>query len=120
MDELVYWTSRSMGKGNVKAWVYRGECPKCGKGIMGKPVEKGKVKVRAKYYECPECGYKVDKQEYEDSLTANIVYTCPECGNKGETQIPFRRKKFQGVDALVFQCEKCKAKVPVTKKMKEI
>ena len=121
MDELVYWTSRNIGKGNVKAWVYREKCPECGKAMMGKPRdEKGKVKIRAKYYECPECKYKVDKQEYEDTLTANIIYTCPHCSHKGELQIPFKRKNYHGVPALVFVCQQCNEKIPITKKMKDL
>ncbi|MBW2972658.1 hypothetical protein KY359_06490 [Candidatus Woesearchaeota archaeon] len=121
MDELIYFTQRAVGKGNVRAWAYKGPCPKCGKGRMGKPVDEktGKVKIRAKEYVCPECGYTVEKKAYEDTLTCEIKYTCPECGNTGDAEAPFKRKKFQGMDAVVFQCGKCKAKIPITKKMKE-
>ncbi|HII72803.1 TPA: hypothetical protein HA265_08660, partial [Candidatus Woesearchaeota archaeon] len=52
-------------------------------------------------------------------LECEIQYTCPECGNSGEIKVPFKRKKFQGMDAVIFQCDKCKAKIPITKKMKE-
>ncbi len=121
MDECVYFTRRAVGKGHVMCWVFREKCPKCGKAEMGKPRgEEGNVKVRAKEYVCPSCGHTVGKQEYEDTLTANIAYTCPHCGHKGETQIPFKRKTFEGVKALVFQCDKCKGKVPITKKLKDI
>jgi predicted RNA-binding Zn-ribbon protein involved in translation (DUF1610 family) len=121
MEELVYWTSRAVGDGYVKAWVYREDCPECGKALMGKPRDnKGKVKIRATVYECPECHYKVGKQEYEDTLTANVLYTCPKCKFEGEIQIPYKRKKFQGADSLVFACEKCKEKIPITKKMKDV
>ncbi|MEM3374789.1 MAG: hypothetical protein QXE31_06280 [Candidatus Woesearchaeota archaeon] len=121
MDELVYWTSRAIGNGKVKAWVYREQCPKCKKALMGKPKDKkGKVLIRANYYECPECHHKIDKKEYEDTLTANIIYTCPKCNYEGEIQIPFKRKKYQGVEALIFQCQKCNEKIPITKKMKEV
>ncbi len=120
MGELVYFTQRAVGKGNVKAWVYRGDCPKCGKAKMGKPVgDKGKVKIRAKEYVCPACGYTVEKKEHEETLTCDVKYTCPECGNTSETSVPYKRKKFQGMDAVVFQCGKCNAKIPITKKMKE-
>ncbi len=122
MDELVYFTQRNLGdKGRAKAWVYRGACPKCKKGLMGKPVDEktGKIKVRAKEYVCPECGYTVEKKAYEDTLTCEIKYTCPECGNEGEAEAPYKRKTFQGVKAIVFQCGKCKAKLGITKKMKE-
>ncbi len=132
MKELVYFTRRTLrgGKGSVMVWVFRENCPKCNKGLMGKPINEktGKVKTRAKEYICPECGYTVEKQEYEDSLTANIKYTCPHCGFAGEKQIPFKRKKVtiidsvsqkkKRVEALVFECEKCKEKIEITKKMK--
>lgn len=102
-------------------WVFREKCPKCGKALMGKPRDDdGKVKIRAKEYICPECGHTVEKQEYEDTLTANVAYTCPFCGYQGETQIPFKRKTFEGVKALVFECAKCKKKIAITKKLKEI
>ncbi|MBN2368598.1 hypothetical protein JXC34_06260, partial [Candidatus Woesearchaeota archaeon] len=65
MEELVYWTSRKIENGNAKVWVFREDCPECGKALMGKPVEKGKVKTRASYYECPECGHQIPKSEYE-------------------------------------------------------
>ncbi|MBW2969756.1 hypothetical protein KY309_03785 [Candidatus Woesearchaeota archaeon] len=120
MDECVYFTQRTIDKGHVKCWVFRENCPKCGKALMGKPRDKdGAVKIRAKEYVCPECGHTVEKKEYEETLTANVIYTCPYCGYKGEIQIPFKRRKYQGADALVFQCEKCKAKIAITKKMKE-
>jgi hypothetical protein len=121
MEELVYWTSRKINKGAVKAWVNREQCPECHKALMGKPSNnKGGIKIRASFYECPECHYKVDKQEYEDTLTANIIYTCSHCSFNGETQIPYKRKKFQGVDALIFTCQKCSQKIPITKKLKSI
>lgn len=121
MEQLVYHTIRAVGNGKVRAWVYREKCPECGKGLMGKPVDEktGKVKIRAKEYVCPDCGHTVEKQEYEDTLTCEIQYTCPECGNTGETTAPYKRKTFQGMKAIVFNCEKCKAKIPITKKLKE-
>ncbi len=118
VNECVYFTRRAVDKGHVMAWVFKEKCPKCGKAQMGKPREDGKVKVRAKEYVCPECNHTVPKQEYEETLTVNIAYTCPNCSHKGETQIPFKRKTFEGVKALVFQCDKCKQKIPITKKMK--
>jgi ssDNA-binding Zn-finger/Zn-ribbon topoisomerase 1 len=121
MEELVYWTSRNIGKGNAKAWVEREECPECHKALMGKPRGKdGKVKIRATNYECPECGHSVEKKAYEDTLTASIIYTCPKCLSKGDIQIPYKRKKVQGVDALVFNCKGCSEKILVTKKMKAV
>lgn len=121
-DECVYFTRRAIGEGTIIAWVFRNPCPKCGKALMGKPVDKktGKVSIRAKEYVCPNCGYTAEKNAYEETLTANVEYTCPSCNYSGEIQIPFKRKKIQGVDALRFQCQKCKANIDITKKMKEI
>jgi DNA-directed RNA polymerase subunit RPC12/RpoP len=122
MDECVYFTRRTVDKGHIMCWVFKEKCPKCGKAMMGKPRDPktGDVKIRAKEYVCPQCSYTVPKQEYEETLTANIAYTCPHCQNKAETQIPFKRKTFEGVKALVFQCDKCKGKVPITKKLKGV
>jgi predicted RNA-binding Zn-ribbon protein involved in translation (DUF1610 family) len=127
MDECVYFTRRLSPA--VVAWVFRGTCPKCKKGTMGKPRgADGKVKIRAKEYVCPDCGYAAEKQAYEDTLTANIEYTCPKCNASGELTMPFKRKKVklfdeetgkEGVaEALQFLCAKCKEKINVTKKMK--
>ena len=44
MDDLLYFSRRTIGNGKVMAWVYKAECPKCKKGQIGKPInEKGKV-----------------------------------------------------------------------------
>ncbi|MAG08031.1 hypothetical protein CMO89_01020 [Candidatus Woesearchaeota archaeon] len=128
MEECIYFTKRTIDDGRVTAWVFKENCSKCGKALMGKPIEKGKVKIRAKEYVCPECGYTVGKEEYEETLTANISYTCPHCSFEGEIQVPFKRKKIQlvneetgkkkVVDALRFQCEKCGEDIDITKKMK--
>ena len=120
MEECVYFTRRTMGdKGNIVAWTFREKCPKCKKELMGKPVEKGKVKIRAKEYKCPGCGYTVSAEEYEPTLTVNVKYTCPECGNEGETTTQYKRKSWQGTKAYVFTCQKCKATIGITKKLKE-
>ena len=120
MEECIYFTNRSIGNGNLIAWVYRKDCPKCKKVKMGKPVVKGKVKTRADYYECPACKYKEDKKEHEESLTLEAQYTCPECGKEGESTGQYKRKKFKGVDSYVVECEHCGAQIPITKKLKEI
>lgn len=123
MDDLVYFTRRSLGEGGrITVWVYRQECQKCRKGVMGKPKDKktGGIKIRAAEYVCPECGYTAEKQEYEDTLNAEAIYTCPKCGYEGEATIPFKRKKIKGVEALKFQCERCHEAMIVTKKMKEL
>ena len=119
IERVIYYTQRRIGSGYASAWVYRQKCPKCNKGLMGKPRDKGKVKIRAKEYVCPDCGNSVEKKEYEESLMANIEYVCPKCKYKGEIQIPFKRKKVQGMDALKFSCEKCGEVILITKKMKE-
>lgn len=130
MEECVYFTNRIIGSGKIKAWVFRELCPKCGKGVMGKPRDEktGKPKIRADEYACPECGHVIEKQEYEDTLTMNIKYTCPPCSYQGEAQQSFKRKKIQRVneetgkketvEAIRFQCEKCKKNIDITKKMK--
>ena len=122
IEKLIYYTQRKIGDyGHAVTWVYRQKCPKCGKGLMGKPRDEktGKPKIRAKEYVCPDCGHSVEKKEYEESLTANIEYICPKCKNQGKIQIPYKRKKVQGMDALKFSCEKCGETILITKKMKE-
>ncbi|MBW2998503.1 hypothetical protein KY321_03100 [Candidatus Woesearchaeota archaeon] len=131
MDELVYFTRRALGKeGKAMAWVYRGDCPECGKGKMGKPVDPktGKPKTRAKEYVCPECQHTIEKQEYEDSLQCQIKYTCDKCQHEGGVEVPFKRKgtkiynpekdKKVAVQAVVFECGGCGEKLYITKKMK--
>lgn len=132
MDECVYFTNRNLNeKGKAKCWVFKEKCPKCGKGLMGKPrdLKTGKVKIRAKEFKCPECNYTVAEQEYEDSLTANIQYACRYCNHNGEIQVPFKRKKVKifdeeedmkgkMIESLRFQCEKCGKNIDITKKMK--
>ncbi|MFC1742314.1 hypothetical protein ACFL3V_07300 [Nanoarchaeota archaeon] len=121
MDQLIYFTQRNIGSGNARAWVYKGKCPECGKGKMGKPVDEktGKVKIRAKEYVCPECGHTAEKKAHEETLECEIKYKCPECGEEGETAVPYKRKTFNGMKAVIFNCGKCKAKIGITKKMKE-
>jgi len=120
MDECLYFSNRSVGEGNVLAWVYRKLCPKCKKEKMGKPVEKGKVKRRATKYVCPSCGYVEDKKEHEESLILEAKYTCPSCGKDGEGTTTYNRKSFQGVQAYLIDCEHCHEKIPITKKLKKI
>ncbi len=120
MDECLYFTNRSIGEAQVLAWVYRKPCPKCKKAVMGKPVVKGKVKSRATEYVCPSCGYSEDKTTHEESLNLEASYTCPECGNEGESVAQYKRQKFKGVLSFVVECVHCKAKIPLTKKLKGI
>jgi len=121
MDECLYFTRRTLDNdGKIIAWVEKKECSECGKAKMGKPVgDNGKVKIRAKEYVCPGCGFKQDKKEHEESCEVKIIYTCPHCGNQGEITAPYVRKSFEGVKAVVFECQKCNKKIGITKKMAE-
>ncbi len=120
MEECLYYTNRTIGNGSVRAWVFRKDCPKC-KAPMGLPMKAtGKPDKKSPFFVCADCGYREEKKEHEESLHLDIVYTCPECGHSAETSIPYKRKKFQGVDAYVFECGKCKAKIPITKKLKTL
>ena len=120
MEECLYFSNRFIGDEQLMAWVYRKTCPKCKKAKMGKPVEKGKVKIRADEYECPACKFTEEKKAHEESLNLEAKYTCPECGKDGESTAPYKRRSFMGVQAYVVECSHCKAKIPVTKKMKEV
>jgi len=120
MQEIIYFTQRTIGDGEVMAWVFRQKCPECGKAEMGKPRNKsGKVAIRASEYVCPECNHTIEKSEYEDSLTVSLEYTCPQCKNEGELEVPYKRKNIEGVKTIRFQCQKCNANIDITKKMKE-
>lgn len=122
VKDVIYFTNRTLeeGKGKIKAWVYKKECPKCKKAKMGKPVEKGHVKIRAKEYVCPECSFTEEQREHEESLQLEAKYTCPYCGKEGEGTAAYKRKSFMGVKAYVVECQHCGEKLPLTKKMKEI
>ncbi len=120
IEECVYFTNRTMRNGKVMALVFRQNCPKCGKALMGKPRDKkDKILIRAKEYVCPACGYRAEKQEYEESLQASVKYTCPHCGFVGETEVPFKRKKIEGMDTLRLKCGKCGGNIDITKKLRE-
>ncbi|MBW3015510.1 hypothetical protein KY330_03750 [Candidatus Woesearchaeota archaeon] len=121
MEDLIYFTNRKLGDGNIKVWVYKQKCPKCGKGLMGKPVDEktGKVKIRAKDYVCSKCGHTVEKKEYEETLSAEAVYLCPNCKKKGESVVSYKRKSIGGVQTLRVPCQHCGYNIDVTKKMKE-
>lgn len=121
MDDLLYFTNRTIKEGKVKAWVHKKLCPKCKKQKMGKPVgNDGSIKIRAKEYECPACKYTEEKKEHEESLTLEAKYTCPECKKEGQSTALYKRKKYQGTDAYVVECQHCNAKIPVTKKLKDV
>ena len=128
VEECVYFSNRVLGNnGFIKAWVFKNNCPKCQKGLMGKPIEKGKIKVRSKEDTCPVCNYTIPEEEYESSLVICIKYKC-DCGNLGELELPFQRKKVkrfneetqktQRVEAIKFNCQKCNKEHLITKKLK--
>ncbi len=123
MDELVYFTNRTIGAdntGKVRCWVFRQPCEKCKKSLMGKPRDpKGSIKIRAKEYVCPSCNYTVEKTAYEDTLTACVSYTCPSCKKSGEAEVPFKRKVIEGIPTIRVVCKHCKTNIDITKKMKE-
>ena len=120
VEECIYFTNRIIDNGRAIAWVFRKECPKCGKGIMGKPQKKGgKVDKKAGHYVCYSCGYRESNQDVENNLILNIEYKCQHCGNEGETTSEYKRKTFEGVPSYVFECQKCKKKIGITKKLKE-
>ena len=129
IDECVYFTRRNDSNSKVVVWVFREKCPQCKEGLMGKPIDQktGRFKIRATEYVCPKCNYSINEEGYESNLMANIKYECS-CGYNGELQIPFKRKKTMkfddelqkkvSVDALIFECDKCKKKIYIAKKMK--
>ena len=121
MEDLFYFSRRTMCSGKAMAWVYRPECPACHKAKMGKPVDKktGKPKIRAKEYVCPGCNYTVPKEEFEETCEMEVQYTCPDCGKEGEATTLYKLKSFEGVKAYVFECSHCGKKLGITKKMKE-
>ena len=121
-SECIYFTRRTFdNNGRAIAWVYKKTCPKCGKAKMGKPLDPKtkRPKIRADTYECPACSYNEPKQEHEESLTVEVMFTCPYCGLKGEATTQYKRSKFNGVPAYVFECCGCHKKIGLTKKMKK-
>jgi hypothetical protein len=121
-EECIYFTRRAFeNNGKAIAWVYRKTCPKCKKAKMGKPLDPktGKSKIRSDIYECPACKYTEEKVVHEESLMVEVMYTCQYCGNKGEATTRYKRSLLDGVKAYVFECDKCKKKIGLTKKMKE-
>ena len=120
MDTLIYFTNRAVDSGQVRAWVYKGMCPTCQKGKMEKPKNEktGRPKIRATHYLCNACGHEEEKDQYEETLDIEIVYTCPACKHEGDITVPYKRRTFNGVKAVVFQCQQCNEKIPISKKMK--
>ncbi len=121
MDECFYFSNRAIGEGKAMAWAFRPSCPECKKGMMGKPIKKnGKVDKKAEHYECQLCKHRESEEGMGPLMVLSVEYTCPHCKHSGETTTPYQRKKFQGVSAFLFNCQKCNEKIPITKKLKEI
>lgn len=119
MDELFYFTNRTLENGGwIKAWVYRPDSPS-GKGKLGKPVnpKTGKPKPRATYY-VDDDGKEYPCAEIDPTLHMEIKYKSPFTGEEGETTIPYKRKTYLGVPSFVFEDAEGN-KIPITKKMKE-
>ena len=120
MEECIYFTNRTMGDGRAMAWVFKKECPKCKKGIKGKPQKKnGKIDKKADHFVCYSCGYIESNEQVENSLVINVDYKCPHCSFEGDTTTEYKRKSFEGVPSFVFECQKCRKKIGLAKKMKE-
>lgn len=121
MAQLLYMTIRKHDGLYIKAWTYKKQCPKCKKGLMGKPLDEktGRPKIRSTEYICPNCKYTEPKAEHEDTLTLDAQYTCPKCTKSGEATVPFKRKTYMGVKAIVIECAHCANKIAITKKMKD-
>lgn len=120
MDECLYFTNRTIGAGKIIAWVYRKQCPKCKKAVMGKPIVKGKVKSRAQEYQCPTCKYAEDKETHEARVKIEAQYICPKCHKAGESTGEYKRKKVQGTQSYVIICQHCGEKILLTKKLKGV
>src|SRR3989344_4566404 len=118
-EDCMYFTNSTIDSGRAMAWVFRKECPKCGKSVLGKPIKKtGKIDKKADHCVCNSCGYTESNEEAEKSLVINVDYKCPHCGNEGETTTEYKRKAFEGVPSYVFECQKCHKNIGLTKKLK--
>lgn len=113
MAECLYYSKRALapGLGNATAWALRKHCPKCKKGLMGKP------KKTATEYVCKQCGFAEELATHEADVILSIQYVCPFCSHKGETTSPYKRKSLYGKPAYIFTCEKCKEKLGIYKKL---
>ena len=119
-EDCVYFTNRTFDSGRAMAWVFRKQCPKCKKDVLRKPSTKsGKPDKKSPIYVCKSCGYEEKNEEVENSLIVNVEYKCPDCGNESQTTTDYKRKTFEGVPSFVFECQNCRKKIGLTKKMKE-
>lgn len=118
MEDLFYFTNRTLDNGGwVKAWVRKPDSPS-GKGKLSKPKDPktGKPKVRSPVY-VDDDGKEYPKTEIDPTLTVEIIYKSPFTGEEGETTIPYKRRTWQGVPAFVFK-DKAGNEIGITKKMK--
>ena len=121
MDECVYFTRRSIDNGKIMAWVFKKQCSKCGSGFMVKPPNKsGNPDKKSPIYVCNKCGHEEDNTTVESDLVVNVEYTCPHCLHEGQTTTEYKRKKIKGILSYVFECEKCKEQISISKKLKGV
>lgn len=113
VQECLYFSRQEFapGKGSVMAWVFRKTCPKCKKGLMGRP------KKTAKEYLCKACGYEEEKTKHEADVELCAKFTCPFCSKEGEATSPYKRKTLYGKPAFVIVCPNCKEKLGIYKRM---
>ncbi|MFT4310176.1 MAG: hypothetical protein ACMXYC_00940 [Candidatus Woesearchaeota archaeon] len=119
MDDVFYFTNRTLENGGwLKAWVYKPASPK-GKGVLSLPKTKtGKPDKKATVY-VDEAGNEYDRKETDATLFVEVKYKSPYTQKEGEAKTPYKRKKFKGVDAFVFEDQEGN-KIPITKKLKEV
>lgn len=118
MEELLYFTRRTIKDGRTVAWVFKVDCPECGDGVLQKPrKDDGGVKTRSPYWNCSNCDYET-KDDVDEGLDVNIHYICPHCGFEGDAQTEYERRTYYGEDAIVFQCRDCYQEIPISKKIK--
>jgi len=52
MDECIYFTIRSKGKGKTKAWVFKKECPECKKTFEYYPEDPNPIGEEGWCHDC--------------------------------------------------------------------
>ena len=120
MDDLMYFTRRTVFDGRVVAWVFKPECPACGEAQMRKPRNKdGKPKTRSKTYVCPACEHEEKKSDVKANATVNVHYICPHCEHEGDATTDYKRRTYMGKKSFVFQCAECWQEIPITKRVKQ-
>ena len=122
MDELMYFSRRTVMDGRVVAWVFKPQCPECGDDRLEKPTnpKTGKKKTRSSKFVCETCGYEEKKKKTEERATVNIHYICPHCEHEGDTTTKYDRRTYLGKKAFVFKCDECWQEIPITKRVKRL